>query len=112
MYRYAESITNQSPMGLHLLYTPVFALLKRDARPNASSFRRAPARSFRSSYTMRAWSALTTFAADCGVVGSGKGKLGAGDIGLIFEQVKLGKRTELDFERFQEAVRKIAVGTG
>ena len=57
-------------------------------------------------------SALTTFAADCGVVGSGKGKLGAGDVGLIFEQVKLGKRTELDFERFQEAVRKIAVGTG
>jgi hypothetical protein len=52
---------------------------------------------------------LTTFAADCGVLGSGNKKLSASDATMIFQSVKLGSRTELDFDRFQEAVRKMAM---
>jgi hypothetical protein len=56
-------------------------------------------------------SGLMTFAGDCGIIGSGAKKLSAGDVTLVFEGVKLGSRTELDFDRFQEAVRKIAMQT-
>lgn len=42
---------------------------------------------------------LLTFAADCNILGKGlKGK----DISLVFSSVKVGKKDELNFDRFQE----------
>ena len=49
---------------------------------------------------------LLTFAADCNLLGKGlKGK----DLTMIFSQVKVGKKDELNFDRFQEVSCPISV---
>lgn len=50
---------------------------------------------------------LTKWATDAGLLD--RRKLTASDVGMIFASVKLGKKTALKFDRFQEAVRKVAI---
>ena len=50
---------------------------------------------------------LIKFASECELLDDKK--LTENEVGLMFSRVKLGKRTEIDFERFQECVRLMAV---
>jgi serine/threonine protein kinase len=49
---------------------------------------------------------LLAFAVECNLL---EKRLTKNDVGLIFDSVKLGKKTSLSFDRFKEAVRKMAV---
>ena len=53
---------------------------------------------------------LTRFCAECKLLDSGCGHaMKETDCTLIFEAVKLRRKTFLNFDRFQEAVRKVAM---
>jgi hypothetical protein len=53
---------------------------------------------------------LIKFAVDCELVEAKK--LPESEVALMFSKVKLGKKTEIDFERFQECLRMMAVAKG
>jgi len=49
---------------------------------------------------------LQSFAEESGLCDK---KMSTGDVGLVFQSVKLGKKNTLNFDRFQEAIRKMAI---
>ena len=52
---------------------------------------------------------MVQFCAECNLI---DGKLKATDCSMIFSKVKIGKRNELNFERFQEACRMMCAKKG
>ena len=50
---------------------------------------------------------LQTFAEECGVCGGSR--MTRKNVGMVFQAVKLGRKTTLNFDRFQEAIRRIAI---
>lgn len=49
------------------------------------------------------------FAAAGGISGSGDGAISVADVGMAFQAVKVGKKAVLNYDRFKEAARKLAM---